>query len=182
MPYYEESKQDLVKRLSAAIASGSFDKKEVEKMGEFREHKNMIDPKRLAVVAFLQDDATKQVLTATYMVVGFWNHSRGQMMELRPGFMRDTNIWIKATVLGACSCTTFCLAQVPMSLPTDRAGIVALPIAFQEKDEIAFRKTPTVKDPVAQLDMLPDFIRLHPSFFGTKGGVYNAASEFDTYY
>lgn len=70
LAYYEESKQDLVKRLSAAIASGAFDKKEVEKMGEFREHKNMIDPKRLAVVAFLQDDATKQVLTATYMVVG----------------------------------------------------------------------------------------------------------------
>jgi hypothetical protein len=58
-----------VKRLSAAIASGAFDKKEVEKMGEFREHKNLIDPKHLAVVAFLQDDATKQVLTATYTVV-----------------------------------------------------------------------------------------------------------------
>jgi hypothetical protein len=69
LAYYEESKQDLVKRLSAAIASGAFDKKEVEKMGEFREHKNLIDPKHLAVVAFLQDDATKQVLTATYTVV-----------------------------------------------------------------------------------------------------------------
>jgi hypothetical protein len=44
-------------------------KKEVEKMGDFREHKNLIDPNRLAVVAFLQDDATKQVLTATYAVV-----------------------------------------------------------------------------------------------------------------
>ena len=69
LAYYEQSKQDLVKRLSAAIASGAFDKKEVEKMGEFREHKNLIDPKRLAVVAFLQDDATKQVLAATYTVV-----------------------------------------------------------------------------------------------------------------
>jgi hypothetical protein len=69
LAYYEESKQALVKKLSAAIASGAFDKKEVEKMGEFRENKNLIDPKRLAVVAFLQDDATKQVLTATYAVV-----------------------------------------------------------------------------------------------------------------
>jgi tetratricopeptide (TPR) repeat protein len=69
LAYYEESKQALVKKLSAAIASGAFDKKEVEKMGEFREHKNLIDPKRLAVVAFLQDDATKRVLTATYAVV-----------------------------------------------------------------------------------------------------------------
>jgi hypothetical protein len=69
LAYYEESKQALVKRLSAAIASGAFDKKEVEQMGEFREHKNLIDPKHLAVVAFLQDDVTKRVLTATYVVV-----------------------------------------------------------------------------------------------------------------
>ena len=102
------------------------------------------------------------------------------MMELRLRFMRDANIWIKATVLGTCSFTTFCLAQVPMNLPTDHAGIVALQ-TLQEKDEMAFRKAPTVKDPAAQLDTLPDFIRLYPLFFGTKGGVYNAASEFDIY-
>jgi len=70
LTYYEESKQDLVKRLSALIASGGMDKKEVEKMGEFHEHKNLIDPSHLSVVAFLQDDATKNVLTATYVVVG----------------------------------------------------------------------------------------------------------------
>lgn len=70
LAYYEESKQALVKRLSAAIANGAFDKQEVEKIGEFREQKNLIDPNHLAVVAFLQDDVTKRVLTAKYVVVG----------------------------------------------------------------------------------------------------------------
>jgi tetratricopeptide (TPR) repeat protein len=69
LAYYAESQQALLKRLSALIASGSFDKKEVEKMGEFREHRNLIDPTHLAVVAFLQDDATKRVLTAVYAKV-----------------------------------------------------------------------------------------------------------------
>jgi len=69
LAYYEESKQALVKRLAAAIASGAFDKKEVEKMGEFREQEYLIDPAHLAVVAFLQDDVTKHVLTAAYSTV-----------------------------------------------------------------------------------------------------------------
>jgi hypothetical protein len=78
LAYYDESVQDLLKRLSAAIASGAFDKKEVEKMGEFPEHKNRIDPNHLAVVAFLQDDATKKVLTATYAVVATKSAAGGQ--------------------------------------------------------------------------------------------------------
>jgi tetratricopeptide (TPR) repeat protein len=69
LAYYDDSVQALAKRLSAMISSGALDKTAVEKMGEFREHKNLIDPRRLAVIAFLQDDATKQVYTASYVTV-----------------------------------------------------------------------------------------------------------------
>jgi len=71
-------------------------------------------------------------------------------------------------------------AQVPMNLPIDHAGIVTLQAA-QEKDEMAFRKVPAAKDRGEQLGTLPSFIAQHASFFTTKGGIYNAASEFDTY-
>jgi tetratricopeptide (TPR) repeat protein len=67
-----------------------------------------------------------------------------------------------------------------MSLPTDHAGIVALQ-ALQMKDEMEFRKAPRGEDPVQQVDGLASLMRERGSFFGTKGGIYNAASEFDTY-
>jgi len=67
--YYDQSRQELEKRLASLISSGGMSKAEVDKMGEFREPKNLIHPDRLAVVAFLQADDNKQILQTSYTVV-----------------------------------------------------------------------------------------------------------------
>jgi tetratricopeptide (TPR) repeat protein len=67
--YYDQSRQEMEKRLASLISSGRMSKAEIDKMAEFREPKNLIHPDRLAVVAFLQADDSKQVLQTTYATV-----------------------------------------------------------------------------------------------------------------
>jgi tetratricopeptide (TPR) repeat protein len=69
LAYYDQYREGLEKRMAAFIAKGSFSKAEIDKMAAFREPKNLIHPDRLAVVAFLQADDSKQVLQTAYATV-----------------------------------------------------------------------------------------------------------------
>jgi hypothetical protein len=57
LAYYDWYKADLKKRTNGAVE------------GSFRDQKHVMDPAKLAVVAFLQDEKTKAVLQAAYVVV-----------------------------------------------------------------------------------------------------------------
>jgi hypothetical protein len=72
------------------------------------------------------------------------------------------------------------LAQVPLKLPTDHAGIVVQQ-DLQMKEEIAYRKMPAAKDAGEELDRLPKVIAEHSLFFESRGGIYNGADEFERY-
>jgi hypothetical protein len=57
LAYYDWYRADLKKRTNGAVE------------GSFRDQKHVMDPAKLAVVAFLQDEKTKAVLQAAYVVV-----------------------------------------------------------------------------------------------------------------
>jgi hypothetical protein len=76
--------------------------------------------------------------------------------------------------------TVLSVAQTPLNLSTDRAGIVALQ-ARQEKEETEMRKVLVSKEPGGNLDALPAFIRQHPAFSADKGAVFNYAYSFKSY-
>ena len=79
----------------------------------------------------------------------------------------------------ACAISVPSVAQIPLSLPTDHAGILALQ-ARQEKEAKDFYHRPkTSETPSAYLDEMPAFIRQHPAFSATKNGLYNYAFSFE---
>jgi hypothetical protein len=69
LAYYGHYREQLEQRISSSISSGHVSKADVDKMAEFRETKNMIHRDRLAVVAFLQADDSKQVLQTSFAMV-----------------------------------------------------------------------------------------------------------------
>ena len=69
LAYYDHYREELETRMAAFVAKGAMNKAEIDARAQFREPKNLIHPDRLAVVAFLQADDTKDVFQSTYAVV-----------------------------------------------------------------------------------------------------------------
>jgi len=69
LAYYDHFREELEKRMAQFISKGYMSQAEVDKMARFRESKNLIHPDRLAVVAFLQADDSKEVLQTSYTTV-----------------------------------------------------------------------------------------------------------------
>jgi hypothetical protein len=103
------------------------------------------------------------------------------MRQRRLGAMQVKQMSIHAAILAGCFYATFSVAQVPLKLPTDHAGIVALH-TLQEKEEMEFRKAFGGQDAGEEIDSLPQFIPLHAEFLQTRGGVSNAAYAFSSYF
>jgi hypothetical protein len=69
LAYYEHYRDGLETRLASFITGGYMKKVEIDAMAQFREPKNLIQRDRLAVVAFLQSDDTKDVYQSSYSAV-----------------------------------------------------------------------------------------------------------------
>ena len=69
LAYYDQYREELEQRMSSFIATDRMRKAQVDKRAQFREPKNLIHTDRLAVVAFLQADDSKEVLQTSYAAV-----------------------------------------------------------------------------------------------------------------
>jgi hypothetical protein len=69
LAYYDHYRDGLEKRLTPFIAKGYMTKASIDAMARFREPKNQVHPDRLAVVAFLQTDDTKEVVQSSFTAV-----------------------------------------------------------------------------------------------------------------
>jgi hypothetical protein len=69
LKYYDDYREGFEKRMSAFIDKGYFTRAEIDKMAQFREPRNLIHSDRLAVIAFLQSEETKEVTQSSYAAV-----------------------------------------------------------------------------------------------------------------
>ena len=83
-----------------------------------------------------------------------------------------------APLLG-CAISVPSVAQIPLSLPTDHAGILALQARQEKEGKDFYHRPKTSEEPGTYLDEMPEFIRQHPAFSATKNGLYNYAFSFE---
>ena len=69
LKYYDDYREGFEKRMSAFIDKGYFTRAEIDKMAQFREPRNLVHSDRLAVIAFLQSEETKEVTQSSYAAV-----------------------------------------------------------------------------------------------------------------
>jgi len=82
-------------------------------------------------------------------------------------------------LLLACAISVPSVAQISLSLPTDRAGILALQARQEKEGKDFYHRPKTSEEPGTYLDEMPEFIRQHPAFSATKNGLYNYAFSFE---
>jgi hypothetical protein len=69
LAYYDHYHDEIETRMAPFITKGYMTKASIDSMAQFRESKNKVQLDRLAVVAFLQSDESKEVFQSSYTLV-----------------------------------------------------------------------------------------------------------------